>query len=404
MPDNYGFSETWIVETEGRNIKMECLRYGIIAIGYSRPECMTRLLRALEAADYKDDRVMLIVSIDNSGREDVWQAAEKCAWTHGEKVIRTYPERMGLRAHVLRCGDFLEEYGLDAVAVFEDDILPSPAFYNYMRQAVPFYQDNEKIAGISLYMHRWNMIGNLPFQPAYSSRDVYFQQFAQSWGQIWLRRQWKQFYKWYEGGNAESVLNQLPEHIRQWPDSSWLKYHIAYCVSEKKYFVYPYEALSTCYSELGENNVKTTHFQVPMQLDTSKEYCFDVPDKESVCYDCYFERMYMAKYIQQEEIKDSELTVDIYGTKGINRTRYLLSSKRYSYQCLKSYALDIKPHENNVILDVDGEGIYLYDQTQKGSIPPQNDNDTMTYYYRFNRGVYWLFRYKVGRILRRLKK
>lgn len=404
MPDNYGFSETWIVETEGRNIKMECLRYGIIAIGYSRPECMTRLLRALEAADYKDDRVMLIVSIDNSGREDVWQAAEKCAWTHGEKVIRTYPERMGLRAHVLRCGDFLEEYGLDAVAVFEDDILPSPAFYNYMRQAVPFYQDNEKIAGISLYMHRWNMIGNLPFQPAYSSRDVYFQQFAQSWGQIWLRWQWKQFRKWYEEGNAESVLNQLPEHIRQWPDSSWLKYHIAYCVSEKKYFVYPYEALSTCYSELGENNVKTTHFQVPMQLDTSKEYCFDVPDKESVCYDCYFERMYMAKYIQQEEIKDSELTVDIYGTKGINRTRYLLSSKRYSYQCLKSYALDIKPHENNVILDVDGEGIYLYDQTQKGSIPPQNDNDTMTYYYRFNRGVYWLFRYKVGRILRRLKK
>ena len=153
---------------------MEQLKYGIIAIGYNRPDCMIRLLRALEIADYKDDRVMLIVSIDNSGREDVWQATEKCNWTHGEKVIRTYPERMGLRAHLLRCGDFLEEYGLDAVAVFEDDILPSPAFFNYMRQAVPYYQDNEEIAGISLYMHRWNMIGNLPFQPAYSSRDVYF--------------------------------------------------------------------------------------------------------------------------------------------------------------------------------------------------------------------------------------
>lgn len=71
MQSNNGIYKTIDLATEGWNIRMEQLKYGIIAIGYNRPDCMIRLLRALEIADYKDDRVMLIVSIDNSGREDV---------------------------------------------------------------------------------------------------------------------------------------------------------------------------------------------------------------------------------------------------------------------------------------------------------------------------------------------
>ena len=400
MQSNNGIYKTIYLATEGWNIRMEQLKYGIIAIGYNRPECMIRLLRALEAADYKNDEIKLIVSIDNSGNEDVQKSAEGCPWTHGEKIIRTYPERMGLRKHILRCGDYLEEYALDAIAVFEDDILPSPAFYNYMRQAVPFYQNDEKIAGISLYMHRWNMIGNLPFQPAYSATDVYFQQFAQSWGQIWMRRQWQQFRLWYDR-RSEKALEQLPEHIKQWPESSWLKYHIAYCVAENKYFVYPYESVSTCYSEIGENNGKTTHFQVPVQVNACKTYRFIEWESADVKYDVYFERQNIEKYLKPYEITEDNLTVDLYGTKKEYNTQYLLSTRRYPYKCLDSFALDVKPHENNVVLGVKGIGIYLYDRMQSGSEPSENDNDTMTYYFRFNRGIWWLFRYKLRKILRK---
>ena len=46
---------------------------------------------------------------------------------------------------------------LEKYAVLEDDIVVSPGYYQYMKQAVEYYKDNADIAGISLYSHKMNV-------------------------------------------------------------------------------------------------------------------------------------------------------------------------------------------------------------------------------------------------------
>lgn len=103
-------------------------KYGIITIGYNRVASLKRLLTAIGQVDYKDFEPTLIISLDYANMPEIMELAEQFQWTKGRKVIKVYEERQGLRKHILGCGDYLEEYDLDAAAVFEDDIVPSPAF------------------------------------------------------------------------------------------------------------------------------------------------------------------------------------------------------------------------------------------------------------------------------------
>ena len=87
-----------------------------------------------------------------------------------EKKLYTYPERLGLRKHILKCGDFLDFY--DALVVLEDDLVVAPSFYMYVLMTVNKYIENNNIAGISLYTHLWNHNAGLPFTPCPSMYDV----------------------------------------------------------------------------------------------------------------------------------------------------------------------------------------------------------------------------------------
>ena len=122
--------------------------YAIVAIGYNRVNSIKRLLESLLRADYLNDKVDLIISIDNSGTTSVEEYAANMEWPFGNKIIKTYPKRMGLRNHILTCGDYVEGY--DGIAVFEDDIFVAPTFYSFMKQAVEFYKDDDNVA--------WNII------------------------------------------------------------------------------------------------------------------------------------------------------------------------------------------------------------------------------------------------------
>ena len=336
-------------------------RYGIIAVGYNRLESLKRLLTALNQIDDQGYTILLIISLDFAGMPEIVEMAEKFHWIHGKKEVKLYQEKQGLRKHILQCGDYLEEYSLDAVAVFEDDIVPSPAFFNYMRQAVEYYEDNMQIAGISLYTHLWNVNCERPFVPLISRFDVFFLQFAQSWGQIWMKKQWTDFKLWYQQ-NSESFFQAegVPTHVCQWKDSSWLKYHIRYCIERNKYFVYPYEALCTNFTEIGEHNeYSTAFFQVPLQMDEKKQYLFVGLSEAPVIYDSFFENEKIAQNLQ---ISKQELCIDIYGSKVAHEgKRYWLTTKEVGYQILRTYGLKVKPQELNIMLEINGTEIKLYD-------------------------------------------
>ena len=336
-------------------------QYAIVAIGYNRAESMQRLLNSLSKAYYGNDQVTLIISIDNSGTDSVEMCAKKFQWKYGEKRIVTYPERQGLRKHILHCGEFVKDY--DAIAVFEDDVVAAPGFYQYMKETVDKYQSDDRIAGISLYNHRWNVNVNRPFEAAYSKYDVYLLQFAQSWGQIWMKKQWIAFSEWYETNNEEfAPQNNIPSFVSGWPKTSWLKYHIKYCIETHKFFIYPYKSLSTCYSDIGEHcEVKDTHLQVPMLTDVKSGYCLpDLCDKDVVAYDAFFERI-APDCTFVNGIKSDEICFDLYGSKtSFDGKEYLISKKSLPYRVIKQYGLELRPHEENVQQEVSGDKIFLY--------------------------------------------
>lgn len=357
-------------------------KYAIVVVGYNRKKSLARVLRSVCDADYCGDQVDLVISLDYYEDYNMVELAENCTWNFGNKIIKTHTKRLGLKRHILECGTYLNQY--DAIAVLEDDIVVAAGFYNYMRQAVAYYETDDNIAGISLYNHPRNVLCGLAFTPAYYGKDTFFFQFAQSWGQIWMRRQWKEFEQWMEkNGSKEITDNSIPAFIRSWPESSWLKYHIQYCINNNKFFVYPYFSFSTCYSDSGENTQKnTTYQQVTMNMGTDRQsFNFANYDAEAVRYDAFFERLGLGKKIG---ISDNDLCVDIYGMKqNYDSRRFLLSTKQCDYKILKTYGMALRPHENNVIFQEEGAVIYLYDTKQpvrKGAVTPREE-ERVSYYY-----------------------
>ena len=357
-------------------------KYGIVAIGYNRPDSMERLLTALEASNYQGQQLTLIVSIDNCGNDSVEEVAKAAQWSHGEKIIRTFPERQGLRNHILKCGSYMEEYDLDAIAVFEDDVVPSPVFFSYMTQCTEMYYDNEDVAGISLYSHKINVHAKLPFQPQPSEYDVFWMQFAQSWGQVWLRKQWKAFSDWYESEN-DHVFDprRIPANVCSWRDTSWLKYHIKYCIEKDKYFVYPYFAYATCFSEAGQHtNATTSQLQLPMQQRIVNSLRLPERITDGVVYDAFF------------EFDDhSDICYDLYGTrKDYNGKKKVLSTKNLPYKVICSFGMTLKPHEMNFLYKLPGNDVFLYDLMQPAQ--PENggsfrDIGALNYYYNYFPGI-----------------
>ena len=337
-------------------------KYAIIVIGYNRVDSILRLLNSLQNADYGGDNISLIISIDNSGSDEVSDAATEFIWKHGEKKIRTFSERQGLRKHILSCADYLEEY--EAIFVFEDDVIVSPAFYHFGKASIEKYGDNDNIAGISLYALQWNPNANFPFSPLPSEHDTYFAQYAQSWGQIWLKKGFEDFKKWYNS-NLDFFAEKrsdIPANLYVWGDNSWLKYHIAYCIMENKYFVYPYASYATVFTEAGtHSDIQLTRFHSEMILHEYKGgYKWSGLDEDAVCYDAFYENMKVKEYLEKK--LHSTVIVDLYGCRDIPKTEeYMLSTRVLPYKVKREYSLQLRPIENNILMDSEGKGIYLYD-------------------------------------------
>ena len=191
-------------------------------------------------------------------------AAEKFKWEYGNKVIRVFEERQGLRKHILSCGDLSFQYG--AVIILEDDIVVGKGFYHYAKEALNFYKSEKKIAGIALYSHKYNGYANKPFEPIHNGYDVFFAHFSISWGQCWSSQQWKCFKEWYAQNNGDLAEREdIPHQITNWPASSWGKYFAHYIVENDKYYVIPFESHSTCFSDVGQHTgISNSVGQVPL--------------------------------------------------------------------------------------------------------------------------------------------
>ena len=377
--------------------------FAIVVIGYKRVEGISRLIKSLEKADY-DNRndITLIFSIDNSGDSEVEDYAKSVEWKHGEKIIRTFDKRQGLKKHILSCGEYTTKY--DILTVLEDDIVVSDSFYHYAYSAAIKYEEDDHIAGISLYNFQKNWLKwSLRFEPEKKEFDNYFMQIAQSWGQVWTLRKWNLFMEWYKDNKTFLKSETIPSVLNNWPESSWLKYHTRYCIETDRYFVYPYYALSTNCGDAGEHSKRgSSNYQVELQSNKYNYIFADFFEEDSVTYDAYMNRIGLNKYLGIDDAND--VKIDFYGTNRLLGYRYLLSTAKLDYQIIKSYELSFRPIEYSIIHNIEGKGIYLYDTfiKEKNRLDIDQSFELLSYEMRSN-SLPTIWEYAIKLLIKELK-
>lgn len=359
----------------------------IVVVAYNRKRTLTRLLESLKNGIYHISDITLIISIDyHPANQEVVCLANEFIWDYGNKIVKTHEENLGLRNHIIECGNYSLEY--QSVIVLEDDEIVAPMFYEYARTALSYYYNDTNIAGVSLYGREWNDYECNRFQPIMGNGDVYFGQFSCTWGQAWTDWQWSEFLHWYEMNPTITHDEFLPPPIYRWKES-WGKYFIRYLVESNRYYVIPYKPLSTVYGEQGTHiSIVEYHTQNSLYWG-SEEYRY-LSFKQGNHYDSFFENVDLKKYIsKQMDLDETDLCIDLYGLKKRDYTgkRYVLSTKKMNRKVLTQYDLNMRPHEVNVLLNISGNGIFLYDMN---SIRENRSSKLITrlqYDFAGNRGL-----------------
>lgn len=371
----------------------------IVVVAYNRVDSLSRLLNSLNKAIY-DESVTLIISVDKSDINDVELFANDYTWPYGDKIVDTHSTNLGLRQHMMSLGKWFERF--DAIIVLEDDIVVSPNFFTFARQAVDKYRNCPEIAGISLYSFSINYQTGKPFSPIKVEYDAFFMNCAMSWGEIWMKDSWNLFYNWYLDHLDFPYKPELPKSICSWNQKSWLKYHTRYCIENNKYFVFPYVALTTNYGDAGEHNSGNTKsvYQVEMQQGIKKEYSLPVLDSTAVFYDGFFENKSLYTDLSLDE---DQLCLDLNGERG-NRLKkdYWLTTEIRDFRIVKSFGLNFRPIELNIKNDNPGNQIYLYDTRIKEKNTCPSNSNALLYKYHIQSLLLLIKDYGVRHLLKEL--
>jgi len=327
-----------------------------------------------------------VISIDNDepNNLDVKQIAEEFQWLHGNKDVRYQSRRLGLRNHILQCAGLSQEYG--SVIILEDDLYVSPWFYDFASAALDHYAGEERVGGISLYNQPLQEIVQYPFRALYDNSDVYFMQFPSSLGQAWTADQWKKFREWYD---TDPDLTQIPipDYILNWPPTSWKRFFVAYLVLTDKYFVFPRYSLTTNFNDPGTNLIKKVNHegQAPLRLVGGPYRFISLEDSGSM-YDVNLELKpgCVRKYSSHLDQYDFEL--DLYGTKDLHKIKsaYLVTS-RPSANPVMGFKRALKPHEMNVICNLEGKDFSLSRTEDIRPVANKFDETIANYKYFYTR-------------------
>lgn len=339
------------------------IKPAIVVVAYNREASLKRLLNSIGNAYYETIDIPLIISIDySSENENIVKTADAFEWKYGKKTVINHTKNIGLRKHILECGDYSAEYG--AVIILEDDLVVAPDFYNFAKNAQEFYGGDQRIAGVSLYSHEWNGYVRRRFTPVKKSGDVYFGQFSITWGQCWTKQQWTCFKDWYREHQQLKFQSNMPDNIWSWSVNSWGKYFVYYILDMNKYYVVPYRALSTCFSEPGIHIKNITLDNQVCLFYGTRKYEF-VKFEEGSHYDIFFENTDLKQYLQKYTNGNADICINLYGKKKETgeRANYELTLLRKKGKAVKTFGLQMRPWEMNVVYEIEGNDIFLYENS-----------------------------------------
>lgn len=330
-------------------------KIAIVVVGYNRINSIKRLLCSLLTANYSSEDIPLIISIDASGDKELYDYVQLFEWPHGDLYINIQHEKLGLKRHIIQCGDLTKYFR--AIILLEDDIFVSEYFYGYVKCAVNYYYNEERIAGISLINSEMGYPG-LPMSYLQNGSDSFLKQFPASWGECWTEKQWTEFRKWYDNFSDEQ-FNELdiPDRVKGWKQA-WSKYFVAYMYTTGRYFVYPYISHTTCFGDAGVHASSVSSISQTNLIAGPKEYSFK-PFDELVKYDTFGINENIYQWVGYNK---DELCVDWYcQNRNIKKRRYILTTAKLPHKIIKTYGLQLRPIELNIKYNLEGGDLFLYD-------------------------------------------
>lgn len=335
-------------------------KVAIVAVGFNRLEPMQRLLNSLNNAIYPCCDIPLVISVDCGNNSQLNEYVQEFEWKYGPKYVILHQTRLGLRNHIFSCGDLTEYFR--GVIILEDDIYVSPYFYEYTINAIEHYENDEQTACIALYAKQYNELQMLPFTPRKGEYDYYATQTVITWGECWTERMWGDFKLWLHNNKTPRwELLDIPQRVKN-RKRAWSNYFYAYIVENDKYVVSPYDSFTTNFNEAGEHNVRPSAIvQVPLAMRHPN--LVYGPVEKLVKYDSYMNPIGLGEVLGIDEL---ELCVNLHGKRPNDfNKRYVLTIESLPYKIVKSFGLKTRPIETNVILNIEGDGIWLYDTTIK---------------------------------------
>jgi hypothetical protein len=240
-------------------------------------------------------------------------------------------------------------------------------YYLYSAQALNYFRDDARLAGISLYALWFNGYTHLPFVPLPDDSDVFFLQIPYFHGQAFTASQWKSFRDWLKNSDPR-VKPDDPLHdlFLKFKDDEWFPVRTKYLVETGRFFVYPRISLCSGFGDPGAHFTKTSHFfQVPLQ-NAQKSFRLKSLDHSFAVYDSFFEMLPERINQLNPALGSYPYEVDLNGTKSPEKLKadLILTSQLYGKRSrfgapLRTFGKVMWPLEANVIYGIPGNEIAL---------------------------------------------
>ena len=255
--------------------------FTVTVLTMNRVKSLQRLLLSLEASEYGDDKINLVVKVDHSSsNQGVLDFAKYFNFSHGPKLIEVADRNKGLRQSWFEAWTPLHEQ--DFGVILEDDSEVSPKWYIWLKDAWNAYSDRPDLAGIT--MQRQSLIPQNPSQQVEIVNDhvVFLYAMVGSIGFSPHPKRWTEFINWIKSINIDVFDVSTPGLITSdwWKKVNkrhmWTQHFIYFCKMRCLYTLYinlpRKETLCAHYRERGEHYPASQGRDFSLALDVARNF------------------------------------------------------------------------------------------------------------------------------------
>ena len=327
------------------------MMFTIVITAYKRANSLERLLNSLISTYEIDEKINLIISLEAESSDSVITLAKQFEWELGMKEIIQHEKKMGLINHFIWAGDRCLDLGV--VLFLEEDAVVSPVIFKQLEKMIPFYENDEEIAGISLYSNPSNELTLKIFEQVEDGNDVYFFQHPYM-GNVWYPKKWKKFAEWYKTYIPNK--SNVPEKIADW-DQSFKRIFIQYLVENNLFMVYPRCSLVSDSADGGLHVTNRKDTKAKLQCAYKPMKLVHIQDSLSV-YDAFGEIDVDVLKRVNPELREYDFVCDINCQKKYESNTIVLTNRRVRKSIL-TYDDCYKPMEVAALLNYHGNGLSL---------------------------------------------